>query len=108
VNQKQFQRFIDRDGGCVHCGRTDTLVPHHRANRGMGGSKDRDVPSNIVTMCAEFNGLMESKSNPAQLALMKGWKCRTWDKPIDVPVFNVIHGVWFLLDDEFNVKEVQV
>ena len=43
MNKKRFQKYLDRDGGCVHCGDVETAVPHHRLNRGMGGSKERDV-----------------------------------------------------------------
>lgn len=97
MTPKQFQKFIDRDGGgCVHCGITDGLVPHHRANRGMGGSKARDVPANIVTMCA-FNTLMESDPDAAAFARDKGWKISTHDDPELVAVFNVNFGKFVML-----------
>jgi hypothetical protein len=48
MTKKEFQKYLDRDGGCVHCGDTETAVPNHRANRGMGGSRERDVPSNVI------------------------------------------------------------
>lgn len=88
----------------MHCGAVDTAVPHHRLNRGMGGSKVRDVPSNIVTMCAAFNGVMESDSDAAELAREYGWKLRYGADPAAVPIWNVIRGEWLILGDDFSVQ----
>lgn len=106
MNGKQFQKYLDRDGGCVHCGDTETAVPHHRANRGMGGSKLRDVPSNIVSMCALVNGLMEADAYTAELARTYGWKVSTNTDSASVPVWYPNLGRWFFLDDDFGLHEV--
>lgn len=108
MNKKQFQRYLERDKGCVHCGDVETAVPHHRANRGMGGSKTRDVPSNIVSMCAEFNGIMESDSESAELARRMGWKLYSWQSPSISPVYIQKLSGWFYLDDEFNLKSAKI
>jgi hypothetical protein len=105
MNKKTFQKFIDRDGGCYHCDTTETIVPHHRANRGMGGSKIRDVPSNIITLCSEFNGLIESNATLAELARAYGWKLTAGQDPKLTPVFA--RGRWWLLDDNFGRVQVE-
>jgi len=39
MTPKEFKKFQLRDKHCPHCGATgEMLVPHHRKNRGMGGS----------------------------------------------------------------------
>lgn len=107
MTPKQFQKFLDRDKGCYHCGSEATAVPNHRANRGMGGSKERDVPSNIVTLCAELNGLIESDAYAAQLANQFGWKLSSWDDPKEVPVYDTQTNCWFLLGDDFTRNVVR-
>lgn len=102
MTPKQFQKYLDRDKGCVHCGDTETAVPHHRANRGMGGSKLRDVPSNIVSMCSYMNGLMESNAVVALQAKRMGWKLESWEDPKKVPAFNITTRMWYTLDDNYN------
>ena len=106
MNVKQFKKFLDRDGGCVHCGDVETAVPHHRANRGMGGSKKRDVPSNIISMCSLINGLMESDAYTAELARSYGWKVSTNTDSSLVPVWYPNRGAWSLIDDEYTIREV--
>lgn len=102
MNGKQFARYVFRDGGCVHCGATDAIVPHHRANRGMGGSKLRDVPSNIITMCHDMNNRMESDSKAAELAREMGWKLSTSADPASRQFWHAARGEWLLIDDDFN------
>lgn len=105
MNSKQFQRYLDRDEGCCHCGTTEGLAPHHRANRGMGGSKARDVPSNIIVICSLYNGLLESNYTQAQLGIAMGWKLTAGQDPKLTPV-NIL-GRWFLLDDDFGKVEIK-
>jgi hypothetical protein len=102
MTRKQFQRYLDRDGGCVHCGDTETAVPNHRANRGMGGSKERDVPSNVVVLCANLNGLIESDQVWADVALSNGWKLRSGQNPVESPYYDLRVGRWYLADDYYN------
>lgn len=104
VNQKAFRKFLDRDGwACVHCGsQGDDLVPQHRVNRGMGGSKVLNRPSNIVVLCAMFNGLVEADSRAAALALEHGWKLESWQIPEESPVWYTGESQWYFLDNEGN------
>lgn len=97
MTPKQFQKFLDRDGSCWHCGTTEGLAPHHRVNRGMGGSKARDEASNVIVMCFKMNGLMESDPIVAQMAREWGWKLESWQKPAEVPVYNAYAGKWYLV-----------
>lgn len=66
----------------------------------MGGSKTRDLPSNVIVMCSYANGLMESDAAFADYARSKGWKLGSWQRPDEEPVWDVTTGVWFLLDNE--------
>ena len=106
MNSKQFQKYLDRDGVCAHCGTSEGLVPHHRKNRGMGGSKERNVPSNIIVMCYAFNGLMESNSTSAKMAIEFGWKLTAGQDPYETPVYQ--NGDWYLLDDKFGKLRLTV
>jgi hypothetical protein len=99
MKKKDFEKLLERDKYCLHCGETERLAPNHRANRGMGGSKERDVPSNIVLLCSEFNGLIESDAHAADRARMFGWKLSTWEDPKSALVFDFMAGESFLLDD---------
>lgn len=104
MNEKAFKKFLERDNWCcVHCGRTgDDLVPQHRVNRGMGGSKELNRPSNIVVLCAVFNGLIESDAKAAELANRMGWKLKSWQSPESTPVWYTPEGAWFFLDNSGN------
>ncbi len=105
MTPKQFAKFLTRDGSCWHCGADTDLIPHHRVNRGMGGSKSLDKPSNIISMCSLINGLMESDPIVAQMAREWGWKLESWQKTTDVPVYNAYTGQTFFLDDSFGRRE---
>lgn len=102
MNAREFKAFLDRDQHCYHCGTTETLVPQHRANRGMGGSRARNVPSNIIVLCADINGRLESDAKLAQLGKESGWKLETWQDPRTSPVYDATSGEWFALDDYFR------
>jgi hypothetical protein len=103
MTKARFAKFLARDRYCWHCGTLDdTLVPHHRKNRGMGGSKKLDNPSNIILMCAAINVAMESDSAVAEAAQKYGWKLESWADPGQRSVFDRATGLWFILDDDFN------
>jgi hypothetical protein len=92
----------------LHCGETEAISPNHRANRGIGGSKKRDHPANIVVLCSYMNGAIESDSTAARVARENGWKLNSWDDPFWVPVLDVMTGVWWLLDDDFGRTQLDV
>ena len=102
VNAKEFQKFLDRDGGCVHCGDTSTVVPHHRLNRGMGGAKSRHTPANIVVVCAWLNFAMEADDIVAADARRLGWKLRTGQNPTLTPLYDAQTNEWVLLGDMYT------
>lgn len=104
MNRRHFAKYLARDLHCV-CGcmgREDTYVPQHRAGRGMGGSKLLDRPSNIIVMCADLNGLIESQADLAQQARAYGWKLHRWQIPEETPIYDRATGEWFLLDNDFH------
>lgn len=100
------KRIYQRDKGvCWHCGTDENITIHHRINRGMGGSKMLDMPSNLVLMCTEFNFLMEADLNAFKLAKEKGWKVSRHSRASTTEIQNH-EGRVFLLDDMFRKWEV--
>lgn len=103
MNKKEFEKFLARDKYCLHCGAQDeTLVPQHRRNRGMGGSKSRSKPSNVIVVCSLSNGLFEASESHSMTAQKYGWKLRAGETPEYSPVYDAYAGVWYLLDDEYG------
>ena len=107
MRPNQFRKYLDRDGGCVHCGELEAVAPHHRENRGMGGSKKLDAPSNIIVLCSVLNWLLESDAEWAETARQYGWKLPRGSVATEVPVYYPARGGWFLLDDMFHVKHCE-
>lgn len=106
MKPKDFAKIRERDRYCLHCGETEAISPNHRANRGMGGSKRLDVPSNIVLLCSVMNGLIESDNIHAATAITYGWKISKYANPKEIPVVDAISGVSYLLDDNYGRKVV--
>jgi hypothetical protein len=103
LTKKDFQRLLDRDQGyCLHCGTTEALAPNHRSNRGMGGSKLADVPSNLVLICSMLNGQLEADERYYQQGLQYGWKVSKWADWRTIPVYDAMTGVWYLLNDDWT------
>lgn len=109
MNGREFAKYLARDlhcpCGCV--GREDTYVPQHRASRGMGGSKKLDRPANIIVMCSELNGAIESHAYLAEKAREYGWKLSRWQNPATTPFLDLHTGTWNLIDDNFNRTTIQ-
>ncbi len=107
MTKKEFDKFLARDRHCYHCGVTDeTLVPQHRRNRGMGGSKSLSNASNIVVVCSESNFMFEASEWASTVAQEFGWKLRAGQDSLAVPVYDAYEGVWYYLDDDFGKREV--
>lgn len=103
MKPREFEKFLRRDGEkCLHCGTTEGLVPQHRRNRGMGGSKARSVPSNVIVLCSAYNGEIEANVAAASRAVAYGWKVVGMDAPDMVPVYDTTAQGWFLLDDFYG------
>lgn len=103
VSKSLWLKVLQRDVSCWHCGRMDdTLVPQHRKNRGMGGSKLLDVPSNLIALCSAANVLMESDAEFREKAIFYGWKLESWQFPDSVAVYDAMKGDWFLIDDDWS------
>lgn len=108
MDKKSLKKLRARDAVCWHCGLDDdTLVPHHRLNRGMGGSRERDTLANVILVCARYNGLMESDSFWQARAREQSHKLLSWQKPDQSPVFDVSSQEWYLLDDLGNKVNVE-
>jgi hypothetical protein len=102
MKPKEFGRLVARDSYCLHCQETEAVAPNHRINRGMGGSKTRNHAANYVLICSTLNGLIESDNRWARVAKEYGWKLEAWQDPYTEPVFDLVMGVWYLLDDDFT------
>ena len=102
MTAKEFARLVARDHYCLHCGETEAIAPNHRINRGMGGSKRRNHSANYALICSTLNGLIESDNRWADVAKEYGWKLESWQDPHTEPVFDLVMGVWYLLDDNFG------
>lgn len=101
MNKKQFEKYLARDTVCSHCGTNDdTLIPQHRQNRGSGGSRALDRPSNIIVFCSAGNFMLESNSKFADLGRKFGWKLERHQVPELTPVY--MGDGWFLLDNDYN------
>ena len=79
---------------------TATLVPQHRQNRGMGGSKAGMRIANLVWLCAEFNGLIEADARMARAAIGRGIKVPRNGRytAADIPILHAAHNSWGSLD----------
>jgi len=68
----------------------------------MGGDKTKqkiaDRPSNLLTICPEYNSLMESDVNVVREARERGWKLRMGENPSLTPVYR-FDGTWWTLTD---------
>lgn len=105
VSNKVRQLVYDRDGRmCVSCGRDDMLTLQHRINRGMGGSNTRDGYENLVTMCSLENQRLEMIPDFAAIGIDNGWKLRSWEDPLKVPVFFAFDGWYYLTERGTRVK----
>jgi phage terminase large subunit GpA-like protein len=102
MNSREFAKYLAIQPYCPHCGDTETLVPNHRASRGIGSPKSLNRPSNIVVLCSLMNGLIESDAKAAQTARRYGWKLSKYQNPTEQPYFDLVAGKWFLLSDDFT------
>ena len=75
---------------------------HHRANRGMGGSKDPQINalSNCLLVCRDCHDVIGR--NPAQ-AYAKGWLVSKFRQPSS-EVAVLLRGRWVLLDDAGGIE----
>jgi hypothetical protein len=107
MKPNEFKKYEARDTHCPHCGvGVPYLVPHHRKNRGMGGSKLLDTPSNILLVCALLNGAMEQQSEVAEDAKRYGWKLESWQDPLVIPIYDAITGFLYRLKDDYSKEYI--
>lgn len=107
ISKALRERIIKRDNHqCWHCPEVEAISLQHRKNRGMGGSKILDVPSNLIVLCSAMNSAIESNAAIASRAKDFGWKLSSWDS-FDHPVFNTNQNKWYVLDDKFNLVETE-
>jgi hypothetical protein len=93
-----IRRAVEAHPYCPHCGATNGLQTHHRASRGMGGSKAMDRFDNLLRVCAQLNYAMEADAAVASQARDMGWKLGRWDG-FDAPYFDRVAMQWFVLTE---------
>lgn len=98
---KEFEKFLYRDFGCIHCGEVEAVSPHHRLNRGMGGSKLRNNSANIIVLCSWLNSALESDAEIAAKARLLGWKLSAGQDSTKVAVWYPKYRSWFRLDNNY-------
>ena len=72
----------------------------------MGGSKVADNLQNIILVCAEYNGAMESDAGVANLARDLGHKLSKFLSS-DEPCFDNHAKRWYFLDRKGNKHETE-
>lgn len=97
----QMRALRERDGNvCAWTGQeSDRLVPQHRSNRGMGGSRAKNRLSNAVLLDSLINGSIESDPAMQAEAKRRGIKVSGFADPAQVPILHAVHG-WCRLDDD--------
>lgn len=106
LTKAMLDKLRSRDKLCWHCGENDDLVPHHRRNRGMGGSKQLDRLDNLMMVCAIYNGMMESDSATARNARDLGHKLNSWQE-FSEPVFDTPNRTWYVLTSKGEKLETE-
>jgi hypothetical protein len=104
--QDALRRAVEAHPYCPHCGATNGLQTHHRASRGMGGSKAMDRFDNYLRVCAALNYAMESDAAVAAEARDMGWKLGKWDG-FDSPYFDRVQMKWYLLTEDGRKVETE-
>lgn len=104
--KKTLKQLRDRDDHCWHCGAEgELLVPHHRKNRQAGGSKNRENDiTNLMMICAGWNGRIESSAEHAAAARSVGHKLRSWQDTWN-PVYDFQDGRWYRLEQDGTKTE---
>lgn len=97
LTKKVKQALENRDWYCWHCGVMSDLVPHHRINRGSGGSKALDRLDNLILVCHKYNFEMEADAEVAKQARTLGHKLSRYETT-QAPVFDFLRGIWYQLD----------
>jgi hypothetical protein len=102
LNAKTREALVKRDNGvCWHCGKDEVTV-QHRANRGMGGSKQMDNAANLILLCWFVNFEMEASDKKAREAERYGWKISRYADPTSIPVWHYPSQSWILLNDTWG------
>ena len=101
-----IRKLRARDPWCWHCGNEENLVPHHIAGRGMGGSKIADNLQNVILICAEYNGAMESDAQTAEYARDMGHRASKFSAP-GHPILDTTRSTWYTLDKAGNKTECE-
>ena len=107
LDKKLLAALRERDGDvCAWTGlETDTLVPHHRANRGAGGFKGADRLSNLILVDSVVNGRFENDLQ--RRAQLLGFKISRYSDSEAISLFHKVHG-WVLLKDDGSMVILNV
>ena len=72
----------------------------------MGGSKSGalDRVENLIVLCGIENQLLESDADLAREGVYRGYKLRSWENPLEVPV-QYPDGVFYLTERGTRIKK---
>lgn len=109
MNKRDFQKLKNRDETCVATGQeTDRLIPNHRIDRGMGGSKLLDNPENLVLMDSIINGLITHDKDWERKAFKYGWSLESWQDPATEPFYHIGLHQWVQPDGDWNLLPARI
>ena len=111
MNQKLRAAIQDRDVCCcVRCGHYCLNEPHsvhHRQVKGMGGSKHRDHPANLIVLCGTgTTGCHGYVHAHPTVSYRLGYLVRSTTRPESAPVWAA-GAEWVLLDDDYGLTPVR-
>ena len=94
VRELVFQRS---KGRCEACGKPlpESWDFSHRKSRGQGGE---DTPQNGMAICHYPCHMVDVENHPV-LARQKGWRVRSTEEPLDIPILLYGTRKVFLTED---------
>ncbi|MDR0593725.1 MAG: hypothetical protein LBG60_10820 [Bifidobacteriaceae bacterium] len=100
ITRKLLRQLNQRDGHrSAWTGQdAETLVPHHRVNRGMGGRPSLDRIENLVWLESDINERIEADPEWARIARERGIKLASWQRPEAMVIDHAVHGKVLLTD----------
>lgn len=109
ISRKVLEQIKVRDKGfclmALPCCLGEGGVPHHRANKGAGGSRTLDHPANLVLVCSLCNGAAEDAGSMLRLDLIErglriekaATNAQTLERVKATPVETLDGERWFLI-----------
>ena len=62
-SKKLALEVLERDHWCIYCGSPHNLTIAHVVNKGMGGTKHKDLANNLVCLCIKCHDKCDNGSD---------------------------------------------